>query len=76
MEEQRARARAAQKKTAIELSEIETETTPTHFLGYDHDHTGADVAGGYVSERTRPAVVLNNSVCYAEMGGQVGDTGE
>src|SRR5829696_4406117 len=37
MEQQRARARAAQKKQVIELSEIETKT-PTHFLGYDHNH--------------------------------------
>ncbi len=47
----------------------------THFLGYDHDHTGADVLE-VTSANGKPAVVLNNSVCYAEMGGQVGDTGE
>jgi len=74
MEEQRARARAAQKKTVIELSEAEGKTT-TNFLGYDHDHTGADVLAVTAANK-KPAVVLNNSVCYAEMGGQVGDTGE
>jgi alanyl-tRNA synthetase len=74
MEEQRARARAAQKKQVIELSEIETKT-PTHFLGYDHNHTGADVAE-VLNVKGKTAVILNNSVCYAEMGGQVGDTGE
>ena len=74
MEEQRARARAAQKKQVIELSQIETKE-PTHFLGYDHDHTGADVQE-VVALKDKTAVVLNNSVCYAEMGGQVGDTGE
>jgi alanyl-tRNA synthetase len=74
MEEQRTRARAAQKKTTIELSESEGKTV-TNFLGYDHDHTGADVLE-VSSAKGRPAVVLNNSVCYAEMGGQVGDTGE
>ncbi len=74
MEEQRARARAAQKKQVIELSEIETKT-PTHFLGYDHDHTGADVQE-VLAVKGRVAVIANNSVCYAEMGGQVGDTGE
>ncbi|MDD5198837.1 MAG: alanine--tRNA ligase-related protein, partial [Terrimicrobiaceae bacterium] len=41
MDEQRARARAAQKKQVIELSQIETKA-PTVFLGYDHAHTGAD----------------------------------
>lgn len=74
MEEQRARARAAQKKEVISLSQIET-TAPTHFLGYDHVHTGADVQE-VVTLKDKTAVILNNSVCYAEMGGQVGDTGE
>jgi alanyl-tRNA synthetase len=74
MEEQRARARAAQKKTVIELSQIETKT-PTHFLGFDHNHIGADVQE-VVSVKDKTVVVLNNSVLYAEMGGQVGDSGE
>jgi alanyl-tRNA synthetase len=74
MEEQRARARAAQKKQVIELSQIETKAA-TNFLGYDHAHTGADVLE-VVALKDKTVVVLNNSVCYAEMGGQVGDTGE
>jgi alanyl-tRNA synthetase len=73
MEQQRVRARAAQKKEVIELSQIETKTA-THFLGYDLKHTGADVQE-VVALKGKTAVVLNNSVCYAEMGGQVGDTG-
>ena len=73
MEEQRARARAAQKKTVIELSEVETKDATT-FLGYEHDHTGADVLE-VLEVKGRPVVIANNSVCYAEMGGQVGDTG-
>jgi alanyl-tRNA synthetase len=74
MNEQRSRARAAQKKTAIELSAPEGKAI-THFIGYDHDHTGADVIAA-TPANGKIAVVLNNSVCYAEMGGQVGDTGE
>ncbi|MFN0068797.1 MAG: alanine--tRNA ligase-related protein, partial [Limisphaerales bacterium] len=74
MEEQRARARAAQKKTVIELSQIETKT-PTAFLGYDHTEAGAEVQE-VVQLKDRTVVVLNHSVCYAEMGGQVGDAGE
>ncbi|MDD5201404.1 MAG: DHHA1 domain-containing protein, partial [Terrimicrobiaceae bacterium] len=74
MDEQRARARAAQKKQVIELSQIETKA-PTVFLGYDHAHTGADVIEA-VQVKDKTVVVLNNTVCYAEMGGQVGDTGE
>ncbi len=73
MEEQRSRARSAQKKTAIELSESD-ENSATNFLGYEHDHTGADVVR-VTPANGKPAVVLNNSVCYAEMGGQVGDKG-
>jgi alanyl-tRNA synthetase len=74
MEQQKARARAAQKKQVIELSEVETKT-PTHFIGYDHHHTGADVQE-VLSVKGKTVVIANNSVCYAEMGGQVGDTGE
>jgi alanyl-tRNA synthetase len=74
MNEQRARARAAQKTTAIEVTEVDGKT-PTNFLGYENDHTSADVQG-IVDLVEKRGVVLNNSVCYAEMGGQVGDTGE
>ncbi|MGB8354734.1 MAG: alanine--tRNA ligase [Chthoniobacteraceae bacterium] len=74
MEQQRTRARAAQKKEVIELSQIDTKEA-THFLGYDHPHTGADVQE-VVTLKDKTAVILNNSVCYAEMGGQVGDAGE
>jgi alanyl-tRNA synthetase len=74
MEEQRSRARSAQKKSAIELSNTD-ENLVTNFLGYEHDHTGADVVAVTAANK-KIAVVLNNSVCYAEMGGQVGDTGE
>ncbi|MEO5720490.1 MAG: alanine--tRNA ligase-related protein, partial [Chthoniobacterales bacterium] len=74
MEEQRTRARSAQKKTTIELAESDGATA-TNFLGYEHDHTGADVLE-VLDVKGRTAVVLNNSVCYAEMGGQVGDAGE
>jgi alanyl-tRNA synthetase len=74
MEEQRARARAAQKKEVISLSQIET-TTPTKFVGYDNLAVESKVLE-VVSLKDKTAVILDNSACYAEMGGQLGDTGE
>jgi len=74
MEEQRARARAAQKKEVISLSQIET-TAPTKFVGYETLETPAKVLE-VVSLKDKTAVILDTSTCYAEMGGQVGDTGE
>jgi alanyl-tRNA synthetase/REP element-mobilizing transposase RayT len=74
MEEQRTRARAAQKKEIISLSQIET-TTPTKFIGFDKLETPAKVLE-VVSLKDKTAVILDESACYAEMGGQVGDTGK
>jgi alanyl-tRNA synthetase len=74
MEEQRARARAAQKKEIIELSEVET-TAGTQFLGYDKLDAQAKVVE-VVGIKDKTAIILDASPLYAEMGGQVGDTGE
>jgi alanyl-tRNA synthetase len=74
MEAQRARARAAQKKEVITLSEIET-TTPTLFTGYESLTEKARVLE-VVSIKNKTAVILDTTPCYAEMGGQIGDTAE
>ncbi len=74
MEEQRNRARAAQKKEVIAVSQVET-TTPTKFVGYDNLSVTAKVLQ-VVPQKDKTAIVLDTSACYAEMGGQVGDTGE
>ncbi|MGA0094124.1 MAG: alanine--tRNA ligase, partial [Chthoniobacterales bacterium] len=74
MEEQRSRARAAQKKQIITVSEIATKE-PTRFTGYEDMSVTAKVSE-IVDLTGKLAVVLEASTCYAEMGGQVGDTGE
>jgi alanyl-tRNA synthetase len=74
MDEQRARARAAQKKEIIAASNIDTSHS-TQFVGFDHLHASAAVLAA-VSVKDKTAVILDTSPFYAEMGGQVGDTGE
>ena len=74
MEEQRTRARAAQKKQVITVSEISTKQ-PTRFTGYENMAVTAKVSE-IVDLKGKLAVVLDSSTCYAEMGGQVGDSGE
>ncbi|MEN9537641.1 MAG: alanine--tRNA ligase, partial [Verrucomicrobiota bacterium] len=72
MEEQRNRARAAQKKEIITLSDIGSDH-PTAFVGYDALAAQAKVAQ-VARIKDRAAVILDRSPCYAEMGGQVGDS--
>jgi alanyl-tRNA synthetase len=74
MEQQRQRARAAQKKQVIELSQIET-MTPTQFVGFDCLETESSVLE-VVQLKDRTAVILDASPAYAELGGQLGDSGE
>ncbi len=74
MEEQKTRARAAQVKQVIELSQIET-TTPTQFVGYDKLESPAKVLE-VVSAKGKTGVIFDTSPLYAAMGGQVGDAGE
>ncbi|WP_078814548.1 alanine--tRNA ligase [Prosthecobacter debontii] len=76
MEEQKQRAREAgqKNKKVVSMTEIETKDA-TQFLGYDELSTEAKVLE-VVSMKDKTAVVLDRSVCYAEMGGQVGDSGQ
>ena len=85
MEEQRERARKAQKKEVIHLAaplagNLTMEGTlsvqvGTRFVGYDELTTTAKVVDVF-DATGRSAVVLTITTAYAEMGGQVGDTGQ
>jgi alanyl-tRNA synthetase len=74
MSKARSLSKSAQKKQIIELSQIETKT-PTRFVGYDSLLAEATVQE-VVALKEKTAVVLDVSPAYAEMGGQVGDSGE
>src|SRR5438876_2115641 len=69
MEQQRERARKAQKKDSIEIANIQPLWGPTQFVGYDH--LSSD--GGYFI-LDNDLLYVEASPFYAEMGGQVGDT--
>jgi alanyl-tRNA synthetase len=73
MEEQRERARAAQKKEIISVTHIEG-AAPTKFVGFDQLDLTAKVTD-VAKIKEKLAVILDVSPFYAEMGGQVGDTG-
>src|SRR5437879_6154660 len=70
MEEQRTRARRARKKEVIEISNVHSHWGPTRFVGYDYL---SSEGGHYILDDDRLYVEV--SPFYAEMGGQVGDTG-
>jgi alanyl-tRNA synthetase len=76
MDEQKQRAREAgqKNKQVVSMSEIETKGA-TKFLGYDALEADAKVLE-VVAMKDKTAVVLDSSVCYAEMGGQIGDSGQ
>ncbi len=76
MEEQRERARKAQRKQVITVSDENLQVAPTRFLGYDFIETEAVVEA--ISTSRKPGelnVTFDRTAFYAEMGGQVGDTG-
>src|ERR1043166_6636246 len=76
MEQQRNRARKAQKKEKIAVEGEELKAAPTKFLGYDFLETESMIEA--VLRGTKPHelnVVLDRTPFYAEMGGEVCDRG-
>ncbi len=73
MEQQRHRARSAQKKQTISVSHITSESC-TEFIGFEKLATNATVLE-VVEDKERISIIFDRTPFYAEMGGQVGDTG-
>jgi alanyl-tRNA synthetase len=75
MEQQRNRARKAQKKENISV-EGELKAAPTKFLGYDFFETESVVETVLPGKTPGEVnIVVDRTPFYAEMGGQVGDRG-
>ncbi len=74
MDKQKHQSRITRVTQVIELSQVKT-TTPTKFVGFDKLQTPAKVLEA-LSLKDKTAVILDTSTAYAEMGGQLGDTGE
>ncbi len=73
MEEQRERGRAAQKKTVVAAGE--EDSVATEFVGFEMDHSKATVVDLRTGPKGETFALVDRSPLYAEMGGQVGDTG-
>jgi alanyl-tRNA synthetase len=73
MEQQRARARAAQKKQTVLVTQLDP-TLETQFVGYEVLETTARLTH-LKNVMPRPVVSADRSPFYAAMGGQVADTG-
>ncbi|MGD1018584.1 MAG: alanine--tRNA ligase [Verrucomicrobiia bacterium] len=77
MDEQRQRAREDhdKKKSVVTVSTEDLHVEPTKFLGYDNLEIEAVVEVVSPGAEKSFDVVLDKTPFYAEMGGQVGDTG-
>jgi alanyl-tRNA synthetase len=75
MDEQRERARKAQKKEEISVEEDVLKGAPTKFLGYDFLEAEAVVETVLPGKNDELNIVVDRTPLYAEMGGQVGDRG-
>ena len=84
MEEQRERSRAAQEKEVIVAVVASSQSSasvtprliaPTEFVGFDRDEAEAHLVQ-VIRQENKTFAIVDRSPLYAEMGGQVSDTGE
>src|SRR5436190_7047563 len=76
MEQQRERARKAQKKEEISVEQDELIAAPTKFLGHDFLETESVVEAVLPGKTSKEVnIIIDRTPLYAEMGGQVGDRG-
>ncbi len=74
MEEQRERARAAQKSTIVRALDLSTDAV-TEFVGFDQDSCEAEILEVH-TQGDQVLVITDKTVLFTEMGGQEGDTGK